>query len=440
MKIRLVLALLAIVVVSAGAWVATRSDREPETPTTVHPPTVPPPTVQPPSVQPPSDPQEPWPAQPNPQWPRGCLIENVGVHPQRPWLAAACTNAADESGAVLVIDAESGRLHSATALEGYVGWSENENLLRWHPDGQRLATNVDTNAIALLDRGRLVGKAYPDDSRDSGARYVWIDDRMFSDTGALFEIRDGDNRFDLESISPLDFEVIEWNATIGAVVGRVGQGIAAFDPIGRKVLYHEPMPDLPTNFRMHWSSDGRWCARRHYGQHPAPDEILIFGGDDGKKRWTIRPSGPRIDDMWWSRDGALLVQSRTHLDVVRSGRIERTIDVAPRAIETSYSIPEASGVAWSPTGDGIALLLDRQEIQLRDARTGAVLSTFAAPAPAIPNGLPPEYRNGNRPPHGFPGELMWIAPHRLVRVAPHFVAVWSIDGTKLAELVVPDRP
>ncbi len=387
MKVRIALAFLVLVAVSAGAWALARPDRPPEKAST---------------VQPPSDPQDPWPFQTNPQWPRGCLIENVAIHPQRAWLAAACTNAADESGAVLVIDAESGRLHSATALEGYVGWSENADLLRWHPDGQRLATNVDTNGIALLDRGRLVGKAYPDDSRDSGARYVWVDDRMFSDTGALFEIRDGDNRFDLEPISPLEFDVIEWNAAIGAVVGRVGQGIGAFDPIGRKVLYHEPMPDLPPNFRMRWSSDGRWCARRHYGQYPAPDEILIFSGDDGKKQWTVQPSAPRIDEMWWSREGVLLVQAGTRLDVVRSGRIERTIDVAPRAIKTSHTIPEVAGVAWSPTGDGIALLLDRQEVQLRDARTGAVLSTFAAPAPAIPDGLRPSTATATARPTASP--------------------------------------
>jgi hypothetical protein len=134
----------------------------------------------------------------------------------------------------------------------------------------------------------------------------------------------------------------------------------------------------------------------------------------------------------------LLVRASSHLDVVRSGRIETTIDTGARAIQASHGVPEASGVAWSPAGDGIALLLDRQEIQLRDARTGATLSTFAAPAPAIPAGLPDHYRNGYRPDFGFPGDLMWTSSGRVVRLAPHFVAFWSIDGEKIAELVVPD--
>lgn len=32
---------------------------------------------------------------------------------------------------------------------------------------------------------------------------------------------------------------------------------------------------------------------------------------------------------------------------------------------------------------------------------------------------------------------MWVHGQRLIRIAPHFVSVWSIDGTKVAEFVVP---
>src|SRR5690606_1642122 len=140
-----------------------------------------------------------WPTTPSPSWPSNCLIENVAVHPSQPWLAVACTDAENQRGAVLVFDAQAGSLRSATVFEDYVGWSEQSGLLRWHPDGRRLATNVTTNGIALLDRARIVGYAYPDETRDSGVRYVWVDEsRMFSDTGALFEIREGEGLFEFE--------------------------------------------------------------------------------------------------------------------------------------------------------------------------------------------------------------------------------------------------
>ena len=45
------------------------------------------------------------------------------------------------------------------------------------------------------------------------------------------------------------------------------------------------------------------------------------------------------------------------------------IDIAPRKIQASHSIPEPSGIAWSPDGRALALLLDGQEIQTFDGTT-----------------------------------------------------------------------
>jgi hypothetical protein len=381
-----------------------------------------------------------WPIQPNPSWLSSCLIENVAVHPSQPWLAVACTDTENQRGAVLVFDAQAGSLRSSTSFDDYVGWSEQPGLLRWHPDGRRLATNVGTNGIALLDRARRVGEAWPDETRDSGVRYVWVDEtRMFSDTGALFEIGEGDSRFDFEDIGAPSFEQLEWNAAIGAVVGQLGQGIAAFDPLRRELLYHHTLDELPSSYRMYWSGDGRWCARIHWGQPPASDEIVIFNGDDGARVCTIVPSLPRFDELRWGREGALLVRSHgrdhqtTHLDVVRNGCIATTIELAPRRIQASHSIPEASGIAWSPDGHGIALLLDGQELRLLDASSGLALSTFSTPAPAIPDHLPDYYRHGHRPDYGFPGDLIWLSSQRLVRLAPHFVGVWTLDGQPIAQ-------
>src|SRR5689334_6078104 len=114
-------------------------------------------------------------------WPSKCLIENVAVHPTQPWLAVACTDSENERGAVLVLDAQTGAVRSVATRDGYVGWSD-AGLLRWHPDGRSIATNVDTNGIALLDGTEWIGSAYPDDTRDGGVGYVWVDARMFTDT------------------------------------------------------------------------------------------------------------------------------------------------------------------------------------------------------------------------------------------------------------------
>jgi hypothetical protein len=404
---------------------------------------------EPPPVRAETSNPHPWPAQPNARWPARCLIENIAVHPVEPWLAVACTDAENERGAVLVFDARAGTLLSSTSFEGYVGWSQSPGVLRWHPGGTRLATNVDTNGIAVVDRARVVGRAFPDETRDSGVRYVWVGDQIFTDTGALFEIHEGDHRLDFDSTGAPFFDDIAWNAATGAVVGRVMTGLAAFDPLRKKLLYQvSPEPEA-SHRTQRWSADGRWCALVSNRSPLEPDDVQIYNADDGRHQWTVRPSSPQIDDVHWAPDGSLLVRSHRYdpktrartnkrLEVVRSGRVEATIALAAREIQVNGSVPEASIVASSPTGEGFALLLDRQELQIFDARSGKALSTFRAPAPPIPAGLPSYYRDGNQALAGFPGDLLWVAPQRLVRLAPHFVAFWSLDGDKVAEFVVPD--
>ncbi|MFO7564848.1 MAG: hypothetical protein R6X02_19545 [Enhygromyxa sp.] len=384
-------------------------------------------------------------------WPRHCLIENLAPHPTQPWLAVACTDSERERGAVMVFDAQTGTLHRVAARDGYVGWSD-PGLLRWHPDGRRIATNVDTNGIALLDGTQWVGLAYPDETRDSGVRYVWVDERMFTDTGALFEIRPGDVRFEFPTLDAPKFSAIEWNATIGAVVGRVGTGIAAYDPLAQIVVYQDPLAAYQPLGPPNWSADGRWCVALRYAVHPAPDELLFIRGDTGEVDGARQPSSPRIAELVWGRNGALAVHSYVHhiggsrsdlrVDLFVEGELRETIrldhGLGARRIEASHSVPEASGIAWSPDALGVALLLDGQEVAVHDARSGKLLSSFAAPAPAIPAGLPDWYTKGHRPDYGFPGDLIWLEQQRLVRIAPHFVSVWAIDGQRVAEFVVPD--
>lgn len=388
----------------------------------------------------------PWPRQDHPKWPRRCLVENAAVHPREPWLAVACTDAAAESGAVLVVDALTGSLRSTTVIDGTVGWSDTR-LLRWHPDGLRLGTNVGTNGIGLVDRGEYIGAAFPDETRDGGVGYVWIGDDMFTDTGALFRIQPGDWRFDFEPLDMPELQAIEWNDHGRFVVGRVGSGVAAFDPIAQRVVYEQALAGPGDRGTPHWSPDGRWCVRREFAAHPASDRLLFVDGDTGRVHGVRTPSSPRIDEIAWSPDGALAVSSYVHhvggertdrrVDVFRGGELRCTIELGPRAIQASHGIADASGIAWSPMGDGLALLLDGQRVQIHDPATGRVLAGFDAPAPPIPAGLPDSYTKGRRPDFGHPGDLMWTHQHRILRIAPHFVGVWSMDGSKVAEFVVP---
>lgn len=380
------------------------------------------------------------------RWPRRCLIENVAPHPTQPWLAVACTNAEEEHGAVMVVDALTGALRSVATHDGYVGWSD-AGLLRWHPDGRRIATNVDTNGIALLDGTQWVGMAFPDDTRDGGVGYVWVDERMFTDTNDFFEIHPGDARFDLPTLDAPDLAAIEWNASIGAVVGRVGTGIAAYDPRKATVLYENSLEAHGQGGTPRVSPNGRWCVRWQHAVHPASDELLFVHGDTGKVHGVRRPSSPRVDELVWGRAGTLAVssyvhhiggpKSDVHVDVFVDGELRRTIDLGARRIQGSHSVAEASGIAWSPDCNGLALLLDGQEVAIYDAHSAALLSKFEARAPGIPPGLPEHYTKGHRPEYGFPGDLVWLEGQRLVRIAPHFMSVWTLDGQKIAELVVP---
>lgn len=202
-----------------------------------------------------------WPEQPGAVWPRGCLIEGFAIHPHQPWLAAACTNSDEDTGAILVFDAHAGRLRAVTPYEHGLGWTGDRELLRWHPDGRDLATNVSTNGIGLVRAGQFVGAAFPDETRDSGTRYVWVGDQLLSDTTALFRIQQDD--WASTPGGPHTLFAPQWNATIGAAVGYlhddgVTPGIAAYDPVRQKLLYHTP--GVRRSFACAWSADGRWFA------------------------------------------------------------------------------------------------------------------------------------------------------------------------------------
>lgn len=395
----------------------------------------------------------PPPAQTAAKWPAHCLIEDMAPHPTQPWLAVACTHGEEEKGAVMIFDTQAGSLRSVAIHDGFVGWSDSGHL-RWHPDGRRLATNIDTNGIALLDGNTWVGAAYPDEGRDHGVKYVWVDERMFTDTGHFFEIRPGDYRFDLPRLDGPSFRsALTWNAAIGAVVGGVGpSGIAAYDPRRQALLYENeldspPDPAFHPGRQLSCSSSGRWCAFKLLGVHPGPDALLFVDGGTGKLHGLRHASSPKISKTAWGGGEALAVSSHLYrigepnsdyrVDIFVSGELRNSFALGARRIQVSLSVAGARPMAWSPDSRGLALLLDGQEVAVYDAQSTRVVSRFKAPAPAIPPELPSYYVNGSRPDYGFPGDLLWLEGQRLVRIAPHFVSIWTLDGQKVAEFIVP---
>ncbi|MEX1363147.1 MAG: hypothetical protein AB1Z98_08480, partial [Nannocystaceae bacterium] len=54
-----------------------------------------------------------------------------------PWVTLACNK--DDFGAILVLDARSGSMVSATTSDTTTGWAH-EGLVRWDASGTRLAT------------------------------------------------------------------------------------------------------------------------------------------------------------------------------------------------------------------------------------------------------------------------------------------------------------
>jgi len=139
---------------------------------------------------------------------------------------------------VLVFDGKTGLQRTNTPYESYVGWAEDRGLMKWHPDRARLATNLSTNGIGVLRGGRWVGSASPDETRDHGVRYAWVGDRLFADTGAFFEIHDGD-RLGYEELNVTNepgFLDVWRNAHVGAIIGTNGTQLIGFDPHTKKEL------------------------------------------------------------------------------------------------------------------------------------------------------------------------------------------------------------
>lgn len=385
-----------------------------------------------------------WPEQVDARWPESCLVENLGVHPSKPWLALACTNSKAGSGAVLVFAVERGKLLSVTPHDDFVGWSENRAVLRWHPNGRMLASNVGTNGIGLFDRASFVGAAHPDETRDSGVEYVWIGDRVFTDTGDLFAIEPGvRTKFTTSQTVPAWFE-LEWNAELQAVVGPTEKGLAAYDPLEQTLLYDRALDKRDDLRVLSTSADGRGIVFVTNRKLAAPQELLVFDTKDGSLLHTLQPSGAQVDTLVWGPEGRLAVSSTgarkrgdavaPHLDIFL-GAQRTSLKLGARRLKATNTVDAAGSLAWSPDGRTVALLFEDQELRLVASETAKVIRSFPAPAAPISPALPPFYSMPARP-KGH-GGVLWVGAY-CVRLAPHFVSVFSVEGKKLHEWVVPD--
>ncbi len=377
------------------------------------------------------------------------MIRNAAFHPERPWLALACGHAEDNVGAVLLLDVQAGTLLSVVPTDPSVGGDGAG--LRWHRDGQRLAVTVGGNGIGVVEGQKWGGSAYPDESRDTPEEFVWVGDRIFTDSGALFAFVPGETLFKLPLQDAPTLIDIGWNESLRAVVGEDRHDLVAYRPDTKRTLYRVQLEDYGSGPPPDWAPGGQWGVRVVDG--PEGRGLVFVDGNKGVVHGLRKTSSPQVSTWAWSPSGALAVSSYRHdpgtpqrpyaerierrVDLYRSGEHVTTIELGARKIQASYSLAEASGgMAWSPTSDGVALLLDGQDVRIHDT-SGATISEFAAPLPKLPPSFPDHFARASST-FAFTGGLLWGPHRRIVRIASHVVSVWSLSGEQIAEFVVPE--
>ena len=385
-----------------------------------------------------------WPAQPDAAWPKGCLIENAALHPSQPWLAVACSDVEEENGAILLFDLDAGTLRSAVRMQGWVGWNEAE-LLRWHPDGRQLASNVQTNGIVVFKDAQPIGHIFPDETRDTGVGHVWTGEKLYTDTGHLVQVKQDDWRFDFEyKEGAPGFHHMRWNAVNQTVVGWEQSSFVSYDPVTetRRV----ELPILPRSVHLGCSADGHWCAGRQIRPHPAPDALVLVNATEGVLMPSLLLSRAHFRDLAWAPSGGFVTSSYVHtigaprsgfvLDIWQEGVLQRSMALGDREPSYGGAVEELGALSWSGDSESLAVLLKSQEVLLFDAVKGQQTGEFLAPSAPVPPRLPSWYARDERD-GSYEGTVSWGAPERIVRVGGHFVSIWTPQGEKLAEFIVP---
>lgn len=390
-------------------------------------------------------PEEAWPVQPDAAWPRGCLIKWASAHPTQPWVALACATAEDDydevTGALIVVDAATGTLRSVTAFDD--GVSDFEDRLRWHPDGTRIAVNIGTNGLAIVERGTAGKVGNPDDGRDHGYDFVFVGARLFLDMGGYFlpgAIAEH------EVVEPeTAFYRVEYNAAAKVVVGFDHDVLLGLSPTERRRVFSVKTDGIYPRC----ASDGRRCSVViNVEDLPKQDglrqqRLRLFDGANGQRVADITPSSPLIDHITWSRGGRVAFTSHRylrrggraaeHIDIVRDDRRITSIDVGRERVRGGYGVDEGGDLSWSSDGRRLWALLDAKHVVAYDAETGQEVSRMEAIAPPLPSWMKGTTRfQGLSQGEHAAGVILAAGEDRVLRIGEHFVSVWTQEGERLA--------
>jgi hypothetical protein len=361
-------------------------------------------------------------------------------------LAAACATR-DDGGAVLLVDLETGQLRSVFEYPESVGWP-GRDLLHWHPSGDRLVTNISTNAIGVVEPSGFVARALPDDGRDHGVRSLWAGDVLFADTGDLFDVKPLDDWLPGQPTGAPWMSEMTWSESLGAVVGRTDDAIVAFDPAAKEVV-HRKVVGEPGNSSS-FSPDGAWFVEQKTFS-PEPIEIAVFEVRPPWRAWMVEPNGATLRAApSWGPNGRLALYTtdyerdydrrkelgtpyvRPRFEFVKRGEIVRKVALET-PLEADMVFYEVPHIQWSPGGGQVAMLAQGERVQVFEWSSGRMVKDFRAPAPLPPSdGKPHSYlAHGGRP-----GALLWATPDRFVRLDHHFIHIWNADGEEVGELTV----
>lgn len=164
------------------------------------------------------------------------------------------------------------------------------------------------------------------------------------------------------------------------------------------------------------------------------DAIEVYDTTEGTLAWRVRPQGQYDSEAAIADDGTLVVQStrRPGPETARRGEAVELFRPAGFGAVTLSKLPRyrtkavlAPRLAVSPDGTGAAFLSDRPSIAVFDTVAGAMVHEFSSPIPPA-SGDP------------SPGAgVVWVDHTRFALVGEHFVTIWSVDGSRLGEYVVP---
>ncbi len=373
------------------------------------------------------------------------------MHPRLPWLTLACTNPAHiERGAIIVVDVQAGSLVSVTeTTDGGAGWYGDGPLVLWNATGDRLCSNVATSGIGLFERATLAARNFPDDAADSPVDYAWVDHRIFTNRGNFFDPKNDERmgRFDFEVVSDINWtiDVFKWNAELGAVVGAAfpAEGtdadkveLVAYAPQRDQLIYRKPLaqnaPGQRGYLRMAWSPSRRWLAASAGSSGSVLDVYDTMNG--GRvRRVTLGRANER--SVIVGDDGALIgYSSNAHPVGDDQGALVEKLAPTGARMQLSTERPWAETselapiMAMSPDESALAVFLADSTLAVFDLKSGEHRRTFPVAIPGEASAA-----KQNLPRVG----VLWISPTHVALVGAHFVDVWSVEGTRVAEFAMP---